>query len=231
MRLNKKIKRFNFILLVSFIAISLSITPISEAKETNMRTCNNLHKVKDIDDLLLQFYSNIDNQCLFDMPTQELEKIWGIRVLDYIATSPEKRGALRGNLNREVQKIRANGKGLFVKKVDFEHGVVAFDINLTNKYLEENEGWGGSVGKGKFPELLPPPQRVNDLYEDTLEDMYIPGSKPIAPKGTVYEKYSKYYWLNKAQADNQPVLFIETLGLPRVLGITFYSQARILDFK
>ena len=54
-------------------------------KEAGMgkRTCKNLGKVGDLDDLLFQMYSNLDSHCLFEMPVGELERIWGIPVYDY----------------------------------------------------------------------------------------------------------------------------------------------------
>ncbi len=44
--------------------------------------CKGLRKVTDVDDLLKQFYDNIDSDCLFQIGTDDLEKIWGIKVFD-----------------------------------------------------------------------------------------------------------------------------------------------------
>lgn len=220
------------VLRVSFICIFLSIITICEAKETTTNSCQNLGKVKDIDDLLFQFYSNIDSQCLFEMPTEELEKVWGIRVLDYINASSDK----LNELNKEVKRIRKNEEGIFVRKVNFEQDISAFNIHLTDKYRDQNQGWGGAVGKGQFPKLLPPPQVVSDFVEpnnlvDLLNEPDIRGEWPIIPQNTVYQKYSKYYWINKSQSDKQPVLFFKTDFFPSPQGLTLYSEARILDFK
>lgn len=180
--------------------------------------------MKDIDDLLFQFYSNIDSQCLFEMPTEELEKVWGIRVLDYINASSDK----LNELNIKANKASENEESFFVRKADFEQGISAFYIDLTDKYRDKNRGWGGSVGKGQFPELLPPPQVINKPFNPKIRP-FIDGNEPIIPKDTVYQKYSNYYWLNKFQLDNQPVLFFKTDFFPTPSGLTFYSQALILN--
>lgn len=211
--------------------MSLLTITICEAKGTTA-TCPNLAKVNDIDDLLFQFYSNLDNQCLFEMPTEELEKIWGIRVLDYVNRSYDEKDIL----NREYQRIRKNEDGFFVSKRNYEHGISAFDISLTDRYIDKNKGWGSSVGKGQFPKLLPPPQIVNDFFDfPYVEDFHVSLSGKIAllviPKDTVYHKNSQYFWLNKSLSDHQPVLFIRAGFLPKPGSITLYSEARILDFK
>lgn len=225
MRFNIKIKWFNYISLVFFIAIFLSITTISEAKETTMSTCKNLQKVKDIDDLLFQFYSNLDSQCLFAMPTQKLEKIWGIRVLDYIGASSDK----VNDLNIESQERWENKEGLFVSKENFEQGIPAFHIRVTHKYVDKNKGWGGSAGKGQYPKFLPAPQIVNKHVDESDQKPRIHGSRPIIPKNTVYEKYSRYYWVNRSNSNEQPVLLLETNYLPDPIHIILYSQAKILN--
>lgn len=223
----KQTKYFS-ILKVSFICVCLSIITVCGAKETVMGTCKNLDKVDDIDDLLFQFYSNIDNQCLFEMPTEELEKIWGIRVLDYVDLSFEE----KSQLNVEFKNIKRNEEGIFIAKENYEQSIPAFHIHLADKYRKKNNGWGGSVGKGQYPKLLPSPEIVSDFFQDSSESRrQIHGSWSIIPKDTVYHKYSQYYWLNKANSDKQPVLLFETNFLPRPARMILYSEAQILDFK
>ena len=56
--------------------------PYKELKKHIPAECRGLHKVKDIDDLLLQIYTNIDSHCIFDIPMETLERIWGIPLFD-----------------------------------------------------------------------------------------------------------------------------------------------------
>lgn len=220
------LKLFNKFLVVSLLSCSLFTITSCEAKETNMGTCKNLHKVKDIDDLLFQFYSNIESQCLFEMPTQELEKIWGIRILDYIGASSDK----KDKLNIEYHLTWENKDGLFLTKEDFERGIPAFSINITKKYRNDNAGWGGSIGQGQFPKLLPPPFIINKPFDPFIKP-HIEGRKPITPKNTVYEIHSQYYWLNKERIDQLPVLFAYTDIFPSISSFVLYSKASILNIK
>lgn len=215
------------ILMVYFTSIFL-VTTICEAKTTT-EPCQNLGKVNDIDDLLFQFYSNIDNQCLFEMPTEELEKIWGIRIVNYDVNSSSEE---KNNSNIELQRIKKMEDGFFIRKVNYEQNIPAFDIYMTEKYRNKNKGWGGSVSKGQFPKLLPPPERVHAFLDNPhWRRPHIQGQLPTIPKNTVYEQYSKYYWVNGDRLEKQPVLFIETGLFPKPMNIILYSQAKILDFK
>ncbi len=71
-----------------FTALTIMLTiGIADKKAETKRiekeqTCHGLHKVTDIDDLLLQVYNNLDSHCLFYMPREELSKAWGIPVFD-----------------------------------------------------------------------------------------------------------------------------------------------------
>lgn len=220
--------RYYAVLVMCLIGVFLLVPVNCEAEETANSHCNNLHQVKDIDDLLLQFYSNIDNQCLFEMPTQQLEKIWRVRILDYVNADSKK----ISDLNTEFHRIIENEQSLFICKKDFEQGVIALDINLTNEYIKQNTGWGGLISKGQYPKLLPLPQVVSVFFDEPYEILpVIHSTRPHIPKDTIYREYSYYYWLNKAQLDNQPVLFFETGFFPKPMSMTFYSQARILDYK
>ena len=62
-------------------------------------TCKNLGKVGDLDDLLFQMYSNLDSHCLFEMPVGELERIWGIPVVDFTDSKYDKRFDAIDSLN------------------------------------------------------------------------------------------------------------------------------------
>ena len=67
--------------------------PYKELKKHIPAECRGLHKVKDIDDLLLQIYDNIDDlllqiydnidsHCIFDISIEALERIWRIPLFD-----------------------------------------------------------------------------------------------------------------------------------------------------
>ena len=43
--------------------------------------CKGLKPYNNLDELLYQFYINLDSDCLFKMPVAELEKTWDIKIL------------------------------------------------------------------------------------------------------------------------------------------------------
>ena len=65
--------------------------PYKELKKHIPAECRGLHKVKDIDDLLLQIYNNIDNQCMFNIATDKLEKILNIPIIISVCGENNKR--------------------------------------------------------------------------------------------------------------------------------------------
>ena len=52
---------------------------VTQEQGMKNQACKNLAKIKGIDDLLFQMHSNLDSYCLFEMPTEELERIGGSR--------------------------------------------------------------------------------------------------------------------------------------------------------
>lgn len=191
----------------------LSIITVCEAKDV----CKNLSKVNNIDELLFQFYSHIDSQCIFEMPVEELEKALGIPVIDYES------GDDWGVIVNKINKLK-EGDGFFVIKTVLENGVTAFYIRLSSNYKNKNKGYGGSLSKGQYHKLLPPPQvtpaegRINP--PDSGEAEF-----PI-PDNTVYLQQARYYWLNKAQSDESPILFFLTDYFRELTIMAFYSQAK-----
>jgi len=44
--------------------------------------CKGLKPYNNLDELLYQFYINLESDCLFEMPTAELEEAWDVKILD-----------------------------------------------------------------------------------------------------------------------------------------------------
>ena len=87
MRYGRDIGVFILFLFTIFTAAAQSegenAVPYQKLKKHIPAKCKGLHKVKDIDDLLLQMYNNLDNDCLFIIRTSALEDVWGLPVLDF----------------------------------------------------------------------------------------------------------------------------------------------------
>lgn len=198
----------------------------SEPVQTIQTACKNLHKVVDIDDLLKQMYDNLDSQCLFDMPTAQLEKIWGIRIFgegEYPDIDFEKKPVLF------LQKISNN-------QIRNQYGQpeIKFEIHTTKahqKKYSHYSSFSGSVDLGQFPKYLPQPD--NRMMAEPIHKQYPPNHIPVKrkiPKNTVYRIADdlsspiKFYWINHHQNKDMPVLIIGTFStdsLPEY--INFYN--------
>ena len=69
-------------LLLCFISVSAyaeESAPVAVKEE--MALCNDLKPLNNINELLYQFFINLDDDCLFVTPIDELEKVWGIKIL------------------------------------------------------------------------------------------------------------------------------------------------------
>lgn len=158
-------------------------TEASTMTKTNQ--CVNLHRVTDIDDLLKQMHDNINSQCLFEMPTSELERIWGIRIFDFTEfdsqnvnqlseQSPEQYKVFNNKFNKLIDIVNQHHTqhtAIYLKKYtngNFEPNeknnpnIIRFEIYTTSAYqkLHSKYTWfAGSVDLGQFPKHLPPPDK------------------------------------------------------------------------
>ena len=69
---------------IFFLPIILSVN-IAYANENIAEKygCKNLHEIQSGEDVLRQLYDNLNTDCFLNIPDVELEKIWGIKVIDY----------------------------------------------------------------------------------------------------------------------------------------------------
>lgn len=88
--------------------------PYKELKKHIPAECQGLHKVKDIDDLLLQMYYNIDTYCLFNIKTDDLQQLWGLPVINLVTKGLP--SGERDKVIHKYEKIRKYHPGFFVVK-------------------------------------------------------------------------------------------------------------------
>lgn len=220
----------NQLLKIWFISVFLLLTGFVQASENygEEKSCKNLGKVTDIDNLLFQMYSNIDSQCLFRMSTKELEGIWDIPLIDYTESTYERNKAL----DEKRLEIFEKEDTIFIVKEKIRD-ILVFSISVTAKYRakftkEYNNSW--ALDTGKFPKLLPVPNIINLTPYDGLDHAHMHGASPIEPKNTVYQENSRYYWLNKKSSGQEPALYIYTVpSFRNVAGIRFYNKAYFLE--
>lgn len=72
----------------SFIAIA-GDQEAATITATDIVPCKGLKPFNDVFDLLDQFYQNRDSDCLFNMPVEELEKIWDTIILTEERAKPK----------------------------------------------------------------------------------------------------------------------------------------------
>lgn len=178
---------------------------VTQEQGMKNQTCKNLAKIKGIDDLLFQMYSNLDSYCLFEMPTEELERIWGIPVLDFTDSKYDKRFDAIDSLNT-----------LYVRRYDDYEQKQKREliISMTDTYVEKNTPfWGGSIAQGQLPALLPKPIVITPISDPNAPAPIFDfgfGLRFKEPEN-IYESSSYYIWLNKSERPEEfPALVIET---------------------
>lgn len=162
--------------------------------------CKNLHKVVDIDDLLYQMYSNIDSHCLFEMPTGELEKIWGIPIVDY--TFPKIETTETNQKLDEVieyrKKVENEMNTIYLLKWRSPHNekYSRFDVWVTLNNTNKNYFFHQlkiNLEQKQFPKRLPEPNKIHHDKGDSIDN-----------------KSTFYLWHKPSQDNNTPILYIRT---------------------
>lgn len=212
----------------------------SEPVQTIQTACKNLHKVVDIDDLLKQMYDNLDSQCLFEMPTAELEKIWGIRIFDFVEfqntavnnLTPEQLEIYNPKFNQVIEDVRQhfnnnnaiylekNGGGNFAPSAKNNPEIIWFQIHTTpahRKAYSQYTWFSGSVDLGQFPKYLPKPSEIIlseyirlNIPKPPVHHTHYDPSSVEIPQDTVYQEDSQYIWRSAEPNSKLPALVIRT---------------------
>lgn len=202
--------------------------PYKELKKHIPAECRGLHRVKDVDDLLLQMYNNLDNNCLFTINASTLESIWGLPVLDFLNDKIRKDVLSRSNDLKKSYNI------IFIKKralSEFEY----INIEESISYLQTpapKRRYGGSIDEGMFPKYLPKPQIIHRNYIDNeIDIMHYPMRADddipfYRPQHTVYKPFSIYYWTNSSP-HKKNILIIATLNT-KLPTIYFFRDKKVL---
>lgn len=199
-------------LTISVLLSCLLLTGCSKQIKTSIDNkdsttlCKNLHKVVDIDDLLKQMYDNIDSDCLFKMPTNELETIWGIKIFDNPSTQNFAIDFITTEYNFTFAKYTSpevTKDNLYIAK-HTSQGTNAFYV--FGGYARGEFGIGSSFEKGKYPYHLPPPL----IYPfENHEIAEIPAVISIY-NNKDYKPMHYYFWLNSNKDISKNVLLIKS---------------------
>lgn len=231
MEYGRRIYVLAFLFFVIFAAAAQSekeeAVPYKELKKHIPAECKGLHRVKDVDDLLLQMYNNLDNNCLFTINASTLESIWGLPVLDFLNDKIRKDVLSRSNDLKKSYNI------IFIKKralSEFEY----INIEESISYLQTpapKRRYGGSIDEGMFPKYLPKPQIIHRNYIDNeIDIMHYPMRADdipfYRPRYTVYKPYSIYYWTNSS-SHKKNILIIATYNTALPV-IYFFQDKKVL---
>ncbi|MDR2945795.1 MAG: hypothetical protein LBV79_03510 [Candidatus Adiutrix sp.] len=126
---------------------------MKKAGEWKDAPCRGLKPVRGLEDILYQFYINMDSNCISKMPLEELEKVWGTRI------SSKQHGVAADVANRPYESEKY---GFYITHEKNGDAVSAFfTIWITDEYKEK---YGTLVPDGRFPRLLPHPLIYSDSF-------------------------------------------------------------------
>ena len=150
--------------------------------------CENLHKVIGINDLLLQMHENLGSSCIFQIPPNDLERIWGIKI-----DAPGRYPVTSIFKLFDGKKFDGSPNSMFyVTRRDNSKYGPSFDVVLTNAYHSK----GGEIFPGgKFPSFLKKPA-VTEIVVDNVHFHSPLAGQPrarIYPDGDV-KAFTRYTW-------------------------------------
>lgn len=168
-------------LLLLTMSFMLWVAPAAGAEEL---VCRGLRPINDIDDLIYQFYINLDSDCLFEMPVAELEHIWGVEIYTFS----------RDNIQDEdlfYNKPCKSKKDIFYIRQYWnkDKSGNVFQIKITKKYYDKH---GTLFPDGNFPRMLPEPIKVGRSLS-ALTSLRPQGKRPKNPGKYNLDSYG-YYW-------------------------------------
>ncbi|SOD69056.1 hypothetical protein SAMN02746062_01507 [Alysiella filiformis DSM 16848] len=201
----------------------------AEPSTSPYQNCQNLKKIKDIDDLLYQMHSNLDGDCLFKIPSKKLAKIWGIPIFDE-TDYPD------GQKHRQAidkYQLHAKKPSLYVKKwgtgiarsmsIDSNKALIRKTINSQNVL----KGFDGNLGQGKLPKYLPSPNVAVPLIKENFEDHFYQQGYVIPH--TEYQSHFIYCWFNQDDYfRDKPYYYISVLTARSGIDYITLSNARHL---
>ena len=160
--------------------------------------CRELKPVNNLDELLYQFYVNLDSDCLFQIPTAQLERIWDIKILDRDRLKPgQSLLQLLETPDYSKKPYSSEKDAFYVERINRGDSIM-FRIAITNAYSKKHVTL---FPDGSFPKLLPRPM---EKFED--KEIYTSyfDFKPVrTPKNIgVYSQIDPivFFWVNTDKA-------------------------------
>jgi hypothetical protein len=135
----------------SFLAAMLLVCFVSSsASAAEDHPCKGLKPFSNLEELLYQFYIN-DNECLFTMPVNELEKIWDIKILSEERRKPKNYYPL-SEIEFYNKPYKSERDAFYIEMdTNKKAGQEFFLILITRAYYEKH---GTLFPDGSFPDFI-----------------------------------------------------------------------------
>lgn len=201
------------VLLISILFLTACDNLSTTVQGVAMPTaCKNLHRVENVDDLLKQFYDNIDSHCLFEMDTVELEKIWGIRVFNEASTN-----------TNDIDRYAKEAFGFFITKSGIGDRSY-FQVTSTKNARNSGLYWGDAkLSQGKLVAL---PSYDVQVHIETVHTQLVTQDKAKARTDIDFPfAHSDYVWLNHKKSVKYPFLVLHLEDIDTPSSIFFYQNA------
>ncbi|MDL2259638.1 hypothetical protein LJB99_02015 [Deltaproteobacteria bacterium OttesenSCG-928-K17] len=167
---------------------------IPAADDYKAAPCKGLKPYNSLDELLYQFYINLESDCLFTMPVEDLEKIWGVKILAKERAQGQSYSQVRDSVDFRNKPYLSEKDAFFI---ELNQGVLStnknlFTIVITREYFEK---YGSLFPEGNIPWLLPEPKieefipRPRVLNRDELKN---PPKQHKCKKN--WSHGYRYYW-------------------------------------
>lgn len=174
--------------------------------------CRGLKPYNNIEELLYQFYINLDSDCLFKTPVEELEKIWEIEV---IYRERDMNG--KYDFSRFINKPYKTEKDAFYITVNksSKTGSNYFTLLITSPYHKQH---ATLFPDGEFPKMLPRPKRglSGDVMPPAIDIAFPPPMPKIQDKyGSSLGQPFQFYWLSSNQS--RIIILSGTYGVSTII--------------
>jgi len=205
------------------LVMLLSVNAIAQDKG-----CTDLKKVNNLDELLYQFYVNLDSDCLFTMPISELEEIWGFKILsdERYKTGRESYEARMGP-EFDGKPYHSEADAFYVKASRRDGKTDRFYVLITEEYYQTH---ATLFPEGNYPRLLPPPAKKYDTEGlphrgggQSLIDLPRPSNRGE------YKKEYIYFWMSTDRT-RQMELTPGTWGSVTMIEISNDSLPEYLEY-
>ena len=158
----------------------------SLTKRPHKKPFNNL------DELLYQFYINLDSDCLFKMPVAELEKVWGIKILDKERFKPKNYYPF-SETEFYYKPYKTEKDAFYVEMSSGSFSGNRFELKITKEYFERH---GTLFPDEKLPKLLPQPNSDRKSDNDTPPCKFPDFIKILSISGKQEETCYSHMWWN-----------------------------------